>query len=457
MSLKLLFKGSVMKARNFLKMSLLICLFHLQLYTAPQWNLIGLEEHNVNCLLFDYLLDGGSNLLAGADDGLYFYWPHDTNWIKFDDFPTLPVNGIKCAYRGRIVAGAGDYSVSWSDGAYVGDELLIGPPFYVFNLIDLFGCPQSLAVKGNDGDTVYVGGINNISMSVCVDSLYKPFEKVKTPPNCFGGNETAKCASLQLFDGEALVAGGYDKDTISPEQGHLLWQRAEDSMHVFGELNVSAMSLSESPLGELYIGTIDKGIYYYMGAMSSPPVKFVSSPNDESVNDLIVIPGEKKAEVILCVAVNSGVYVIKVKDDDTTCIKLADLPAPPNCVALLNRLTSDDVLYAGTSKGVYVFDTSNVPINSMPMQKDVIENLKIRNTKSRSILINFSIQKSNKVTLDVLDLAGRIIARPINAYFREGKHTLSWDVSSEYSNGLYIVRLSVGESKVYTKLVVYGK
>lgn len=445
-----------MKIPRLLKITFyILCLSYLQLYAAPQWNLIGLEDQNINCLLFDYLLDGGSNLLAGTNSGLYFHWPHDTNWIKYDDFPTLPVNDIKCAFRGRIIAVAGDYGVSWSDGAYVGDELLDGPPFYVFNLIDLIPCPQALAIKGNEGDTIYAGCIyNTIYMSVGVDSLYEPFEKVKTPPNCFGGDSTAKCAALELFDGEALVAGGYDTDTISPEQGHFLWQRAEDSMHVFGDLNVSAMSLSDSPLSELYIGTIDEGIYYYNGVMSSPPVKFVSSPNNEWVNDLIVIPGEKKAEVILCVAVNSGVYVISVTDDDTTCMELGDLPAPPNCVALLDRLTSDGVLYAGTSEGVYAFDTSNVSINSFPVQEHIIENLKIRNTKSGSVLINFSIHKPDRVTLDILDLAGRVIAKPIDAHFREGNHTLQWDARSEYSNGLYIVKLSADEKQICKKFML---
>lgn len=444
-----------MKTAGLLKMTFcILSVTHLLLYAAPQWNLIGLKEQNVNCLLFDYLLDGGSNLLAGADDGLYFYWPDDTNWLKYGEFPSLPVNDIKCAYRGRIVAVCGNYGGSWSDGAYFGDELLDGPPFYVFKVVDYFPCAQSLVIKGDKGDTVFVGGINKISMSVRKDSTYELFEKLKTPSLCFGSSTTAKCAALQLFGGDELVAGGYDQDTVSPKQGHLLWQRAKDSMHVFGELNVSALSTAESPSGDLYIGTTDDGIYYYSGVMSSPPIKCVPSPNNEPVNDLIIIPGEEKAEVILCAAVASGVYTITITDSDTAQKKLGDLPAEPNCLALLNKLTSDGVLYAGTTKGVYAFDTSNVHINGVPVQENSIENLKIRNIHSGSVLIDFSIEKAGKLSVDILDLAGRIVASFNNADYTAGRHMLPWDVESGYSSGLYIIRLSADEKRICKKFML---
>ena len=66
--------------------------------------------------------------------------------------------------------------------------------------------------------------------------------------------------------------------------------------------------------------------------------------------------------------------------------------------------------------------------------------------------IQFSLPQSEMVSMKVYDLNGRLIETLLNDFYDMGKHTITWDGSSQ-SSGMYFVRLESGEY-IQTRKVV---
>lgn len=66
--------------------------------------------------------------------------------------------------------------------------------------------------------------------------------------------------------------------------------------------------------------------------------------------------------------------------------------------------------------------------------------------------ISFELAKKNKVSIEVFDLSGRLIATPLAGSLSKGIHQTSIDLSKE-SAGLYVVKVSVGD-KFYSKELI---
>jgi len=107
--------------------------------TQYSWHPIGLQGGNVNCLLVDDTV----RMLAGTDRGL---WLRDADWIQFSGgiATNASVKAMVRLSSGDIIAAVGGGSNS--DGVYRGVDILDGPPFYEFSLVEHLTGAQALAV-----------------------------------------------------------------------------------------------------------------------------------------------------------------------------------------------------------------------------------------------------------------------------------------------------------------------
>jgi hypothetical protein len=79
--------------------------------------------------------------------------------------------------------------------------------------------------------------------------------------------------------------------------------------------------------------------------------------------------------------------------------------------------------------------------------------LSVRPNPSRGIVeIAFVLPADNKVTVDVLDLAGRRVRRLFDGHARSGSNTLKWDgrdaIGVAVRPGLYFIRMNVGNGSI---------
>lgn len=432
----------------------IICLFLPKDNAAQKWELIGLEDHIVNSIMVDI----PNMTLAGTNKGLYIDHVNQEEWLEIPLADTLPVQDIIRVPQIHIIAAIGRNSNS--DGIYLGTPIK-GPPYYSLSLIDSMDCPQSLAVRGTNGDTLFAGGRNSIAMSLLVDhSLvwYGELKPIKIPEHSFGV-EDPLCAALHVLSGDnKLYAGGYDQSQM-PGPGHLLCED-NDSMVGIMQLNVSAMAegtgLTSINQLELYCGTTDTGILVYSPIFSKPP-PIIPSPNNEPVNDIIVLPPELLGRYMLCVAVKSGVYVYDTLQNNWK--QLGDLPAEPSCLAvgLKDADIGDNVLYAGTKKGIYALNSA-VPTIKYHRPPEIPDALTLRRSSGNIVSVEYSLQKADKVKMDILDCTGRIVKTLINAYIPEGRHTVSWRGNNMHGkrtgSGVYFVRLSTNGMRFFKKIVL---
>lgn len=424
------------------------------LAAPPQWHSLGLDSHAVNCITVDHM----GNVIAGVDIGLYLLCYFSDRWYEmFDVFTTneVTVHDVMIPSRSRLIAavcGSGDVS----DGLYAGDQSLLGPPFYCMGLVDSILTPTACATAKN-GNVVYVGNGTKIRYSTRDSSgNYSSLQPIHIPANSFGV-EMPYCAALQIYSRDTcLFAGGYDRSSTEPGPSYLLWGQG-DSLLQCTQLNISAMTEGIVDWGgvKLFVGTIDSGIYWHSSEMSMVVQKYAESPNGEAVNDIIILPTMIENGHV-CVAVASGVYTLS----GNAWIELGDIPAEPTCLALKqNNSRSVYTIHAGTDKGVYVFDSLTVAVTGKA--KTVPEkNISIHHNTNGTITISFSLLKSDRVTIDILDVSGRVIATPYRASCSPGVHTLTRPTANllgqRASNGVYIVQIKTKEN-VYAEKYIFTR
>jgi hypothetical protein len=343
------------KMRFFL---LAISLFTSTVLCAPAWHSQGLDNHNVRSLL----VINDTRIIAGTDSGLYIFW--GSGWIKIDN-STLPANALVKTDDGAILAACGNGSRS--DGIYLGQDMLDGPPFYVFSLVDWAMWPTALGLKGQD--TLYVGAPNRIYRSVrrSLSFDWSNLVEIKTPPWCFGV-ESPRCAAVHAFRGAGTVyAGGYDQSPM-PGPGNLIYVEGDTSRKLL-QYNVSALASGtfyEVGPSELVFGTTDDGLYRYNPVTRG--LTHIPSPNSEPVRHVITAASMLWSD-FLYVAVQGGVYQ-GGSFGSTTLSPVGVFPGVvPNCLA---HIAFGD-LYAGTSGGVYRYgEAAAVGKRSMPSSRALV-------------------------------------------------------------------------------------
>jgi hypothetical protein len=105
--------------------------------------------------------------------------------------------------------------------------------------------------------------------------------------------------------------------------------------------------------------------------------------------------------------------------------------------------------------------TGNIEINSVPKSSTLYQNYP--NPFNPVTSIKFGMPSAGLVTIDIYDLAGRVVERLINSNLSAGMHEIKWD-ASEYSSGVYFYRLitrdasaSLSTSFVDTKKMILLK
>jgi hypothetical protein len=311
----------------------------------PSWQPLGLEDRGINCIL----ADDTAMVLAGTDSGMSVYW--NKRWYDFS--LTLPVTSIVRYSDNVIFVGAGNGSRS--DAVYMGSKIIFGPPFYALRLQHYFIEPTAMTLRNSMAiPRLYAGGRNRVSVAVIgTDTLY-PFDTVKIPAYPFGV-ENPFCAGLLFFGDTALYAGGHDRSLLMGGPGNLLVLE-RDSLVVARRVDVTALAqgtFTEAGPLELVAGTRDSGVCFYCPSASIPWI-VIPGPLKEPVKDLLAMPGMLFSDLLVAAADN-GVFINSGHSTEWT--EVGDIPAEPNCCAVLGRATGtmEGSLLAGTSKGVYLY------------------------------------------------------------------------------------------------------
>jgi hypothetical protein len=75
------------------------------------------------------------------------------------------------------------------------------------------------------------------------------------------------------------------------------------------------------------------------------------------------------------------------------------------------------------------------------------------NPVSTSTTISFSLEQSQRVSLSVFDLNGRLVKTLADGEMKEGEHTIEWN-ASDLNAGIYFLQFQSGEFSKMEKLVV---
>ncbi len=75
------------------------------------------------------------------------------------------------------------------------------------------------------------------------------------------------------------------------------------------------------------------------------------------------------------------------------------------------------------------------------------------NPTSNQFKIDFSIDKNEKVNVSIYNTLGMKLLNPINSNFENGSHSLPINTDS-LSNGVYIVKIEIGNQSKDVKLVI---
>ncbi len=421
--------------------------FAVSVCALPQWQCLGLDTHIVNCITVD---DQG-NVIAGTNSGMQVYY--NKTWYKVP--VSIATKDLLVTGPTRVMAACGGEFDS-AGGLYEANVTMSAPPFYSLRLVGVTHYPTALA-KTNNSDVVYTGTGGSVTRSY-LDTAgggYFSFTNIPIPPYSFGV-EAPYCAALHVSVNEkTLFAGGYDRSPM-PGPGHLL-RMSQDSLPTFAQLNVSAIAEGILDLKgmKLFVGTTDTGIFYRSIEMSAPLQKHSESPNNEKVNDIIVLPMAINAGHLVA-AVAGGVYY----QTPASWQELGDIPATPNCLTFGPGSTTfeDSRLYAGTDKGVYVLDSMVVAITDQTQKKShPVKNVQVIGSGG-VVSIACMLQKPGKTYVDIIDCTGRAVATLHFADGTIGRNLFSIDMNSingrKVSNGVYILRIVINETPLYKKVMI---
>jgi hypothetical protein len=116
------------------------------------------------------------------------------------------------------------------------------------------------------------------------------------------------------------------------------------------------------------------------------------------------------------------------------------------------------VVYAGTvSSGLYrsVLSSSNgVPTSSAPISACSLGQ-NYPNPFSSMTTLNYSIDRSSDVQLDVIDITGKSVASLVNGHVSPGKYSVTLDVSNMHlADGIYLCRLQC-DGVIVTQRIIH--
>jgi hypothetical protein len=75
------------------------------------------------------------------------------------------------------------------------------------------------------------------------------------------------------------------------------------------------------------------------------------------------------------------------------------------------------------------------------------------NPVSNSTVISFSLEQSQKVSIKIFDMSGRLVTTLADASYEEGDHGIVWN-ASDVNSGIYFVQFQMEENSQMIKLAV---
>jgi len=100
----------------------------------------------------------------------------------------------------------------------------------------------------------------------------------------------------------------------------------------------------------------------------------------------------------------------------------------------------------------FVLGTNNEPnLAEVPLTTELLPNYP--NPFNPTTTISWVQSQSAKVTIEIVDMNGRIISRIVNNSFTSGRHTITYD-GSNLSSGIYLIRLQSGSFSSIRKIAL---
>jgi len=176
-----------------------------------------------------------------------------------------------------------------------------------------------------------------------------------------------------------------------------------------------------------------EALYIFRNTPSGDPINLEYTVFD---NGFVAVKTEDSADTLYTkIAQHSLVYIPR---DDSTC----ELPLDQDGVLTLFDIFSNTKVEEGEKRQVA---SSNMP-----------ETLQLRNYPNPfniSTNIQFSIPKSDFVTLKIYNLLGQEVATMVHEKLKEGSHTVSWNATG-FASGVYLYRLQTERYTEIKKLVL---
>jgi hypothetical protein len=375
---------------------------------APAWYSLGLDDRAVHCIL----ADDTSKIIAGTDSGVSVR----TGNAKWFHIKMLPVRALERVSSTAVAAAAGNGSKS--DGIYIGQDIINGPPFYSFTLGQYLANPsvltaeQIVTIAAAPGPTaiLYAGNSNSVVSGLVSNDSLKTLKPIGIPAYAFGV-EMPYCSSLHLFSGQ-LFAGGYD---ISPAPGlsyllHLSDALSGDTMYTMRKMKATAISEGRfsSILGSsslvMVIADADSGIFFYNQSMSNP-WRRIAGPTSNPIQSLYVLSGPVNDNTLYA-ANKDGVYETGIRGTIQASManwsEIGNLPVEPHYITRLG-LGSD--LVAGTVKGLYRYGENTTDVLNTP-RTSVGKSVYGRKKLTVAVTIKPDARRTG------FDIKGRIVAHP---------------------------------------------
>jgi len=429
---------------HFLYLILIIC---YPLYSQQNWTLEAFEKQNVFCLATTHFND----IVAATDSGLYMHL--GTGWIKLEDIPSS-ASDIKMLDNYKMLV-TSYIKAQKTTGLYIGDYMW-GSGEYRFSLVDTLASLCFIAPRGTNGDTLYAGSSSSIVSTIRngggTYSKFTEIYRIEYP------NELS---ALRCFNFDRLLyaAINFDTDSIFGALHYYNWYNSTFKECCAVPFNKLVEGTDEQGYKRLYAASLcghgfeSDGIYGFPGIMMSYPVTKIPTPDNEVINDMIIIP-EVTKNGVLCVAIKSGVYW----RNNSTWEEIGNIPYPPACIALAECSVGPAKIkriMAGTRQGLYRIDIPSVGIEERPGKNILKSSITIHSFNKKTIM--FSVPKQCHITGSLFNLQGRMITRLFQGVYGKGNHTVDIRDSrslTRISDDIYFLNLSADGISYVNKLLL---
>jgi len=418
-----------------MKLILLCCFICKMVVADPEWFHGGLKGIKVNCIL-----KTKSIYLAGTGEGLFV---NNGNWDALLD-ESFPVSDIEDIGENEIVIAVASENPQTS-GIYHGTPLNRAP-YYQIERIDTMYKPRTLAVKGENGDTVFTGNEIYIGQTIRQNNgKFGSIEKISLPPKY----QPSECTRLHYFSGNGLLYIGTEK---------YLLKQGPDTLTE--ELEGYVTSIMEGTILEdtlqIFVGTSDDGIFSYSSvAMEWKNIPVDFSPVNEMIIGYIITAADAYGTIIA--AAGDGVYQYQGVNRSWQKIVSKNNPLYHEPLCIGSRTLSGYTVSVGTNNGVY-FYANPLDVKDTYPEKDLLSADFSVTQRNNLITLTYTMLERGSVYLNIVDLKGRIMYAYQSDQKKSGIHSLQIKNKDWYNNNsgaaMYLLHMKLGNNHSTRKLIL---